>query len=1554
MKYKIYTFFYLLTFVFTANSQNVNLNAPQVDGSVYTTIIKGDTAYIGGSFTRVYNSSNSSQFGCLYDVSTWSLQGNFPAPNAAVYASIPDGQGGWYLGGDFTTVGGVECSKIAYISATGIVSQVTPDVINGSVRSLLIYNGHLLIGGTFTQIGTLIRNRLASINLSTKTFTDWSPNLNGQVNAIANAGDSIIVGGAFTSIGTALRSNAAMISYNNGSTLPVLINFNSGVNAILVSGNSVYFGGSFTSINSVTRNRLAAIQLSNGTLSSWAPNANSSVNTLAIGGSNIYIGGGFTTINSVSRNRVASVNASNGNLNSWNPNANSTVNVLLSIGSKIFVGGFFTSISNTTVNRLIALDTVNGQVINSWLPNPNGSIFTICYSAQDNKLFAGGLFNAVGGLPRNRVAAFRLSDGQILPWDPNSNGLVLALEIFNDKVILGGSFTSVGGQIRNRLASVDANTGAIDSWDPNVNGSVNALLVNSSKLFVGGQYSAINNTSRSSLSCIDLSTNSLTSFNPNITGNSAIVYSIKANNNILAIGGSFTTASGQSRNNLALFDLSLGSLLSMNPNVNNTIYTVAIDQHNLYIGGTFNTIGNATRNFFGSIDLSTGNISNLNPSPNSAVFSINLFNDIMYMGGSFTNINSVSKNRGAAIDTKTGVLFAWDPKVNSTIRSLSPSIQSVILGGDFTNVSNASIRGSAVVQATFEFSISPLVPSTVCNSSLIPVNFTYNLPISGAGATFNLEMSDTNGSFVNPTILSTIISNGSGQFNISLPSSTPNGTYLLRVVCVTTSEITINTTQITTAQTPAAEFKIMSSSFCLNENTFEFNDMTVSSSTYQTSWNFGEGVNDISSIENPTKTYQSAGKYIITLTTTSNNGCSSTFTDSVIVFPSPLSTINASGNTNICPDQSVLLYTNSETGGAYQWLENNTPVSNQNDTSFLVSITGAYAVVIANEFGCVDTSAVIQVANAPGPDVTITTTGSQIQCKGDSFSIQVPFDSSTSYQWFRNNQLINQTGSSINVTENGLYRVVANKSGCINTSNPIQVGFINSPINAEISVVGSTAFCDGGNAILNAVSNSDTTLNYFWYYNGVNVNNNLSQTSIFAKKAGNYQLIMSRNDGTCRDTSNNVAITVWPLPQPTLNVSVGDTTLCAGETLTMSTQSGFAQYRWFGNNTQINQLSNSFSQIVNQAGSYRVEVTTSNGCSNVSNNINVNVSQKPIVSITNSGSTAFCNGGSVLLNATATNASNFQWNLNGTPISNANSNSYIATIAGNYSVTAFNIGCSETSSNIQVNVNPKPSTSAISGDKYVKTRERDEYSVVNTPGSIYTWEVENGKIQGNSKCNGNRVTIQWSSRPGTGIIYVTERNVNGCVGNTVMLAVNIGNVNESITLNRDSLSYNRNGGTNTFNVTSNANWTINTSETWVSTNPTNGTNNATVNVTVQPMSMVFANMRTAVIDVIAGAQIRSLMVRQHPGSITTGLTSADFKAMFQVYPNPSNGEVFINNTTNETMSVQVFDVQGKLVKEFESNPGVSMNDLSMFNNGVYMIKLSIGDKYEFVRLILAK
>jgi hypothetical protein len=507
-----------------AQSSNPVADALITNGTIHAMVRDGNTLYIGGDFQFV---GPSVDFGAALNGTTGVVVPSYLKPNGTVYASIPDGSGGWYIGGDFTSVGGQTRNRLARINSDGTLHGWDPRA-NNIVRTLALSGSTVYVGGQFTSLspngGTSVtRNRLAAVDASTgAVITAWDPRANDRVNTLAVSGSTVYVGGQFTSLspngGTAVtRNRLAAVDAGTGAVITAWDpNASEIVNTLAVSGSTVYVGGAFNGSNSIngntTRNRLAALDASTGTVNAWNPNASGIVNTLAVSGSTVYVGGTFNGSNSINgnttRNRLAALDASTGTVNAWNPNASGIVNTLAVSGSTVYVGGVFNGTNsingNTTRNRLAAVDASSGTVT-AWDPNANGTVNTLVVSSST--VYVGGVFygeNSINGnTTRNHLAALNASTGVATSWNPNSSNAVWILAEQSGTIYAGGDFISIGGEVRNRLAAVDVSTGQLTTWNPNASGTVWSMALSGSTLYAGGDFTNIGGQNRSRIAAIN-------------------------------------------------------------------------------------------------------------------------------------------------------------------------------------------------------------------------------------------------------------------------------------------------------------------------------------------------------------------------------------------------------------------------------------------------------------------------------------------------------------------------------------------------------------------------------------------------------------------------------------------------------------------------------------------------------------------------------------------------------------------------------------------------------------------------------------------------------------------------------------------------------------------------------------------------------------------------------------------------------------------------------------------------------------------------------------------
>ena len=132
------------------------------DGVVSTSLVSAPRLYIGGLFTQIGPCSGGAfpidiSSGLKHNSFDWSKIGIVGAVNSI----ISDGAGGWYLGGDFTTVGSTTRNYLVKITSSYTVDTSFNANLDGSVTKLVLNGSDLFIAGNFRYVGSYTRPYLA-------------------------------------------------------------------------------------------------------------------------------------------------------------------------------------------------------------------------------------------------------------------------------------------------------------------------------------------------------------------------------------------------------------------------------------------------------------------------------------------------------------------------------------------------------------------------------------------------------------------------------------------------------------------------------------------------------------------------------------------------------------------------------------------------------------------------------------------------------------------------------------------------------------------------------------------------------------------------------------------------------------------------------------------------------------------------------------------------------------------------------------------------------------------------------------------------------------------------------------------------------------------------------------------------------------------------------------------------------------------------------------------------------------------------------------------------
>jgi hypothetical protein len=347
----------------------------------------------------------------------------------------------------FTIEGARDIVTTRTETVRGFVAVYPPTGI--SITAMATSGDDIYVGGNFTSIGGISATSIARFHSLTSTWTAL-PGLGNSTNVIFPSGTDVYVGGTFG----IRRYNTLNGTYSSlGAGGP-----QGTVQSIAIDGGVLYAGGIFTTISvntgTVTANRVARFTISTSTWSAMGSGLNERASAMTVIGTKLYVGGLFTSAGGVARNGIAVWNIST---SAWESAGNSFNWVLsmASSGTDLYVGtdgqGFHilsTSSSSWTSNTPVFLTTIwNITVTNDFIYAvgvTNGRLDRI--SSQWSNL---GQYNHGTGFTPNSFASVFLN-GQFYTGGSTQSGggaIQLAYMAYYDPFIL----TTFGGPVYSAL-----------------------------------------------------------------------------------------------------------------------------------------------------------------------------------------------------------------------------------------------------------------------------------------------------------------------------------------------------------------------------------------------------------------------------------------------------------------------------------------------------------------------------------------------------------------------------------------------------------------------------------------------------------------------------------------------------------------------------------------------------------------------------------------------------------------------------------------------------------------------------------------------------------------------------------------------------------------------------------------------------------------------------------------------------------------------------------------------------------------------------------------------
>jgi hypothetical protein len=747
----------------------------------------------------------------------------------------------------------------------------------------------------------------------------------------------------------------------------------------------------------------------------------------------------------------------------------------------------------------------------------------------------------------------------------------------------------------------------------------------------------------------------------------------------------------------------------------------------------------------------------------------------------------------------------------------------------------------------------------------------------------------------------------------------------------------------------------------------------------------------------------SAGNYGVTFTDAAT-GCSSNSTVSVIENALPNASITAS-KAQFCLNDTITL-TAANSG---VWSSGDTSISIQ------VLSSGTYSVVVTDTNGCVNSDS-IRLSNYVATPFSLSQAGTARICANSSVALTT---TTTGVTWSTG-----VTADTLSVTAAGTYYATqTGYCGIEYSTDSLVVSVDTLPASPVISANGSTSFCQGGSVTLVVAP-----------ITGITWNTTSTDSSISVASSGTYSAIYTDPTTGCSSSSNSIAVNVWSLPDVNINASKGQ--LCANDTITLTINttgiwstgdtsssirvsssgtysvvatdtngcvdsSNIAISNYVATPITVSALGgtsfcagNSVTLVSSVSGvtwsdstvadTLVVDTTgvffvTKNGYCGLetSNSVATTVNALPATPvITASGSTTFCQGGSVQLVSTA----------NGTWSNGTTADSILATTAGAYTVLVRDTnGCTALSAPVTVTVNALPAAPSITGSRSLNLCFGDTVILTaNGPGVwssgdttlsiatftagtfVYTVTDTNG-CRNNANavvvvnalpatptitaggsttiCFGDTVRLTssasgtWSNGfvgsvlpvTTTGMYYVVVTDSNGCRAGSLNTNVTVNPIPSKpvITANRDTLTSSALTGNQWFNVTT----------------------GAVAGATNQKLVIPVTGRYFAVVTQNGCSSVPSdtlFVIKLGVGTLA--------QTEVRVYPNPTSGQVYVNlpNGSNQEVMVRVMDASGRVVRtaQLSNNRNAVEFDLTGISSGLYFVHLSQGNETKTVKLMV--
>ncbi|MEL6675367.1 MAG: PKD domain-containing protein [Bacteroidota bacterium] len=815
-----------------------------VNGQTGSGVVHDGTLYLAGSFSEAgpYQPGLAAHDYTLDSI----LAFPYLNPDGQIHDIVSDEKGGWFLAGEFETVGHAPRHNLAHVDSLGHVLPLQVEV-NGLIRRLAYRAGHLYLGGDFDSVQNVVRRGLADIDPATGLLRDLDLDMNpgAEVWQIGLNDSFLVVTGRFF-----ITDDNSIVQHKHFVTADLLthtarewwgLNINDPVEQMAMTGDSVFFHrhGILKGVHIGTKNTFYSKDFT------WV------VIHLGIGDGALFI----IEPSKIDRVELNTLNLST--VMNLHPNTYAVHDMVFTDTSFILAGRFW--LWQDTARHILSefnLQTYQKTGIEGEAFRSSETSEIQAFAMRNGQMVLGGRLNTFGSVPVERLAAIDLQSGRPTDWQPKPNGPVRTLEWSEDVLYVGGDFTEISGQVRQAFAAYDVN-GQLLPMSYAVGGGIYDFAFTDTSIYMAGDFLNFNGQPIRYVAAVKKDTTELLPFNPRLWGGDPGPIEVAGNRVYIDAGeATFVNYNGSGAPGHIIFGDPLvavtadsGQLLQtyglyQPPYLSTSfagVYDMKALNDQLYVSGSFGTIGGFSRKHFAQIDGPSGNVMPLQIDFNLPPRQLVPDCGQLYTVGAFDSVNNLPAYDFALLDLINGSAtpVSATPVYDEFFRWIAPWQGEIFTGGYSGDLEDAPRQGytplpmNCLADFSTAFSLDLGPDTVVCDTAYL---------LQPSASYSDYLWSD-------------------GSQNTSL-SATQTGWYSLEVVdqfgCTASDSVYVEL-----ISSPLANFAYQDSGLQVS-----FTDLSVGSNTYF--WDFGDG--NVSTLPAPIHQFAQPDSYYVELVITGSCG----------------------------------------------------------------------------------------------------------------------------------------------------------------------------------------------------------------------------------------------------------------------------------------------------------------------------------------------------------------------------------------------------------------------------------------------------------------------------------------------------------------------------------------------------------------------------------------------------------------------------------------------------------------------------------------------------------